>query len=106
MSVENGYLQKKDTHFSTKSIHVGSEAEQWSSMAVVPPISLSTTFKQEGPAEFKVSWGVYPFKAFVHSIGCQEFEQKKPASVIVIGRLERFFKFDIHLVKQLFNEPN
>lgn len=51
---ENGYLWKKDKHFSTKAIHVGSEAEQWESMAVVPPISLSTTFKQEGPAQFKV----------------------------------------------------
>ncbi|XP_029005074.1 cystathionine gamma-lyase [Betta splendens] len=35
--------------FATEAIHVGQEPEQWSSMAVVPPISLSTTFKQHGP---------------------------------------------------------
>uniref|UniRef100_A0AAQ6INP9 Cystathionine gamma-lyase n=1 Tax=Anabas testudineus TaxID=64144 RepID=A0AAQ6INP9_ANATE len=35
--------------FATKAIHVGQEPEQWKSMAVVPPISLSTTFKQHGP---------------------------------------------------------
>ncbi|KAK2889300.1 hypothetical protein QQF64_028555 [Cirrhinus molitorella] len=32
--------------FGTNAIHVGSEPEQWKSRAVVPPISLSTTFKQ------------------------------------------------------------
>ncbi|XP_031163150.1 cystathionine gamma-lyase [Sander lucioperca] len=35
--------------FATEAIHVGQEPEQWKSMAVVPPISLSTTFKQLGP---------------------------------------------------------
>ncbi|KAJ8376442.1 hypothetical protein SKAU_G00070220 [Synaphobranchus kaupii] len=35
--------------FATEAIHVGQEPEQWKSMAVVPPISLSTTFKQYGP---------------------------------------------------------
>ncbi|XP_056894637.1 cystathionine gamma-lyase [Takifugu flavidus] len=35
--------------FATEAIHVGQEPEQWSSMAVVPPISLSTTFKQLEP---------------------------------------------------------
>lgn len=35
--------------FATEAIHVGQEPEQWNSMAVVPPISLSTTFKQYGP---------------------------------------------------------
>ncbi|KAJ3599512.1 hypothetical protein NHX12_033472 [Muraenolepis orangiensis] len=37
--------------FATEAIHVGQEPEQWKSMAVVPPISLSTTFKQYGPGE-------------------------------------------------------
>ncbi|XP_073707504.1 cystathionine gamma-lyase-like isoform X1 [Garra rufa] len=32
--------------FGTNAIHAGSEPEQWKSRAVVPPISLSTTFKQ------------------------------------------------------------
>ncbi|CAL9696100.1 unnamed protein product [Knipowitschia caucasica] len=35
--------------FATDAIHSGQEPEQWKSMAVVPPISLSTTFKQNGP---------------------------------------------------------
>ncbi|KAK9519390.1 hypothetical protein VZT92_022125 [Zoarces viviparus] len=35
--------------FATEAIHIGQEPEQWKSMAVVPPISLSTTFKQIGP---------------------------------------------------------
>ncbi|XP_034980018.1 cystathionine gamma-lyase [Zootoca vivipara] len=38
-------------HFATQAIHVGQEAEQWKSLAVVPPISLSTTFKQQAPGE-------------------------------------------------------
>ncbi|XP_077189482.1 cystathionine gamma-lyase [Paroedura picta] len=38
-------------HFATQAIHVGQEPEQWTSMAVVPPISLSTTFKQRAPGE-------------------------------------------------------
>uniref|UniRef100_A0A8C5FSN6 Cystathionine gamma-lyase n=1 Tax=Gadus morhua TaxID=8049 RepID=A0A8C5FSN6_GADMO len=37
--------------FATVAIHVGQEPEQWKSMAVVPPISLSTTFKQYGPGK-------------------------------------------------------
>ncbi|KAK7100507.1 hypothetical protein V1264_023450 [Littorina saxatilis] len=38
-------------HFATNAIHEGQEPEQWKSMAVVPPISTSTTFKQFAPAE-------------------------------------------------------
>ncbi|XP_066548107.1 cystathionine gamma-lyase isoform X2 [Amia ocellicauda] len=37
--------------FATRAIHVGQEPEQWRCMAVVPPISLSTTFKQSSPGE-------------------------------------------------------
>ncbi|XP_051869126.1 cystathionine gamma-lyase-like [Pristis pectinata] len=45
-------------HFSTQALHVGQDPGQWSSMAVVPPISMSTTFKQIGPgkhADFEYS---------------------------------------------------
>ncbi|NXC08640.1 CGL lyase, partial [Orthonyx spaldingii] len=38
-------------HFATSAIHVGQEPEQWSSGAVVPPITLSTSFKQEEPGK-------------------------------------------------------
>lgn len=38
-------------NFATDVIHEGQEPEQWNSMAVVPPISPATTFKQYAPAE-------------------------------------------------------
>ena len=41
--------------FATDAIHAGQEPEQWASMAVIPPIFLSTTFKQMGPNDYKVS---------------------------------------------------
>ncbi|XP_069835536.1 cystathionine gamma-lyase-like [Dendropsophus ebraccatus] len=47
-----GYLEAFK-HFATKAIHAGQEPEQWKSRAVVPPISLSTTFKQYSPGEFE-----------------------------------------------------
>ncbi|NWT17607.1 CGL lyase, partial [Vireo altiloquus] len=40
-------------HFATDAIHVGQDPEQWSSWAVVPPITLSTSFKQEEPGKNK-----------------------------------------------------
>jgi len=46
-------FKTNDPSFATRATHVGVEPEKWSSMAVVPPISLSTTFKQDGPAQFK-----------------------------------------------------
>ncbi|GAV01779.1 hypothetical protein RvY_12435 [Ramazzottius varieornatus] len=39
-------------HFGTQAIHAGNEPEKWTSGAVVPPISLSTTFKQTAPGEY------------------------------------------------------
>lgn len=52
MAESNGY-RKNDLTFSTRAIHEGNEPEQWKHLAVVPPISMSTTFKQDGPAEFR-----------------------------------------------------
>ncbi|NXI21866.1 CGL lyase, partial [Sterrhoptilus dennistouni] len=34
-------------HFATIAIHYAQEPEQWNSRAVVPPITLTTSFKQE-----------------------------------------------------------
>ena len=51
MSAE-GFLQQ-DPGFATKAIHVGQEPEKWNSRAVVPPITLATTFKQDGPAQHR-----------------------------------------------------
>lgn len=41
-------------HFGTNAVHVGQEPEQWDMNQLVPPISLSTTYKQERPGEPKV----------------------------------------------------
>lgn len=40
--------------FATTAIHTGQDPEQWSSLSVVPPIVLSTTFKQHSPANPKL----------------------------------------------------
>lgn len=37
--------------FATTVIHEGQDPEKWTSRAIVPPISMSTTFKQDGPGE-------------------------------------------------------
>ncbi|XP_041506290.1 cystathionine gamma-lyase [Microtus oregoni] len=46
----NGFLPSFQ-HFATQAIHVGQEPEQWNSRAVVLPISLATTFKQDSPGQ-------------------------------------------------------
>ncbi|XP_039928898.1 cystathionine gamma-lyase-like [Hirundo rustica] len=45
-------------HFATIAIHFAQEPEQWNSRAVVPPITLSTSFKQEefGKNEQEECW--------------------------------------------------
>lgn len=48
-----GFLQHPKG-FSTTAIHAGQEPENWDSMCVIPPLVTSTTFKQYGPANFKV----------------------------------------------------
>ncbi|KAL7298037.1 hypothetical protein TKK_0009042 [Trichogramma kaykai] len=40
-----------DEGFSTKAIHAGQDPLQWSHASVVPPLVMSTTFKQSGPAQ-------------------------------------------------------
>ena len=56
---ENGYEQsfnlKNGGHFATRAIHAGQDPSQWTSRAVVPPISMSTTFEQHSPANTAVS---------------------------------------------------
>lgn len=41
-------------HFGTLAIHAGQDSEQWNSRAVVPPISMSSTFKQDAPGVHRV----------------------------------------------------
>lgn len=52
MAEEIGFL-KNDPKFSTRAIHGGYKPDISNNMAVVPPISMATTFKQESPANFK-----------------------------------------------------
>lgn len=47
---DQGFLEQQPG-FATIAIHAGQEPEKWNSAAVVPPITLSTTFKQPAPAE-------------------------------------------------------
>lgn len=55
MSHSNNPAQlKPDPHFGTKAIHVGQNPDQWSYKDVVPPISLTTTYKQYGPNDHAV----------------------------------------------------
>lgn len=44
-SSENDATFSPYPHFGTQAIHVGQDPEQWNSLAVVPPISMSSTFK-------------------------------------------------------------
>ncbi|XP_077549526.1 cystathionine gamma-lyase-like [Haemaphysalis longicornis] len=44
-------LDHATLHFDTNAVHAGQEPEKWASRAVVPPISMATTFKQKSPAE-------------------------------------------------------
>uniref|UniRef100_A0A1I8QAD5 cystathionine gamma-lyase n=1 Tax=Stomoxys calcitrans TaxID=35570 RepID=A0A1I8QAD5_STOCA len=46
-------FRKQPAGFATKAIHVGQDPEQWKSMCVIPPICLSTTYKQDGPGEHR-----------------------------------------------------
>ncbi|KAK7468385.1 cystathionine gamma-lyase cys3 [Stygiomarasmius scandens] len=48
----NGHTPKKQDGFGTRAIHVGSEANPETG-AVIPPISLSTTYKQDGVGNHK-----------------------------------------------------
>lgn len=46
--------------FATDALHAGQEPEQWNSRAVIPIISLATTFKQYEPGvPFSVSFTVF-----------------------------------------------
>uniref|UniRef100_A0A0R3RXZ8 cystathionine gamma-lyase n=1 Tax=Elaeophora elaphi TaxID=1147741 RepID=A0A0R3RXZ8_9BILA len=45
--------QEHFPHFGTSAVHTGQEPEQWDTNQVVPPISLSTTFKQSEPGKPK-----------------------------------------------------
>ncbi|XP_011299776.1 cystathionine gamma-lyase [Fopius arisanus] len=39
--------------FATKAIHAGQDPLQWSHCSVIPPLVMSTTYQQDGPAQHK-----------------------------------------------------
>ncbi|XP_012134602.1 cystathionine gamma-lyase isoform X2 [Megachile rotundata] len=39
--------------FATKAIHAGQDPLQWNHCAIIPPISMSTTYRQDGPGEHR-----------------------------------------------------
>jgi cystathionine gamma-lyase len=43
--------------FATKAIHVAQEPEKWDSRCVIPPIVLSSTFKQVSPGDYTFDYG-------------------------------------------------
>ncbi|XP_078051205.1 cystathionine gamma-lyase [Augochlora pura] len=43
----------KEEGFATKAIHVGQDPLQWTHCSVVPPIVMSTTFRQDGPGQHR-----------------------------------------------------
>ncbi|ROL44497.1 Cystathionine gamma-lyase [Anabarilius grahami] len=73
--------------FATDAIHVGSEPEQWNSMAVVPPISLSTTFKQHSPGKHAMLWietPTNPTMKVVDIQGCADIVHEHNKDTIVV----------------------
>ena len=47
-------------HFATNALHAGQDPEKWNSRAVIPPISMATTFKQDLPGKTHVSKNARP----------------------------------------------
>ncbi|XP_075236161.1 putative cystathionine gamma-lyase 2 isoform X2 [Lycorma delicatula] len=52
-----GFQKRIDPNFGTKACTIGQEAEQWGYMDVVPPICVSSTFKQIAPTVTKFEYG-------------------------------------------------
>ncbi|NXM99960.1 CGL lyase, partial [Sylvia borin] len=51
-------------HFATNAIHYAQEPEQWNSRAVVPPITLTVSFKQEDLEKNKQKEAGYVYTRF------------------------------------------
>ena len=78
-------------HFGTDALHAGQEPEQWKSMAVVPPISMSTTFKQPAPAEHVVG-NMCSYVAY-----CTLYNYPTPATVLACKKCCYVYKH-FHIV--------
>lgn len=51
IQLENEGFLSEDLRFATKAIHSGYKPGEYGSWAIIPPICMSTTFKQTGPGE-------------------------------------------------------
>jgi len=65
-----------DKHFGTKVTHVGQNPDQWTFKDVIPPISLSTTFKQHGPNNHAVSFFKFEKNNNLNSLSLVFFKLK------------------------------
>lgn len=41
--------------FATTAIHAGQDPKQWNHRSVVPPLVMSSTFQQDGPAQHRIN---------------------------------------------------
>ncbi|XP_073835152.1 cystathionine gamma-lyase [Musca autumnalis] len=46
-------FRKQPKGFASKAIHVGQDPEKWNSLCVIPPICMSTTYKQDAPGQHR-----------------------------------------------------
>lgn len=51
-------FRKQVKGIATKAIHAGQDPNLWNSMAVIPPLVMSTNFKYNSPNEEKVSLNI------------------------------------------------
>jgi len=84
-AVNGGHsLKRLPSHvdgFGTRAIHVGSEPDAGTG-AVIPPISLSTTYKQDGVGNHKVCLWLrdeeIPLKTLLLNVGLRVFSFREP----------------------------
>lgn len=54
MDSEIAKFKEQPKGFATRALHDGQDPDKWKSRAVIPPIVMSTTFKQESPGKHSV----------------------------------------------------
>lgn len=89
MDSEIAKFKEQPKGFATKALHEGQDPDKWKSRAVIPPIIMSTTFKQESPAKHSVSK--------VMSVSCDG--ERKRANVC-------FNNCGLCKVQPIFRHPN
>lgn len=95
--------------FATDALHAGQEPEQWNSRAVIPIISLATTFKQYEPGvPFSVSFTVFLMLEntciYILSKKIEIFIRYCTLSTITFAKLEYLLHFELQLRLSQYNE--